>query len=189
MTGGGAPEVPEWAYEQVALSPHNPDWARSARREAAELARLLEPWLAEGHAEVEHVGSTAVPGLVAKPVLDLMAAVDDPGGAVSGAGGALAAAGWVYVPVELDARPWRRFFVKPDPTGRHRRAHLHLLRPGHHRWHDQLVFREALRADPDVARDYERLKRRLAAAGGHDRESYTEAKAAFVREVLARVRR
>ena len=62
------------------MLPHDPLWAQRAATERAHLAGLLEPWLAEG---VEHVGSTAVPGLAAKPVIDLMASVRDPDGSVT----------------------------------------------------------------------------------------------------------
>ncbi|MFD5824229.1 GrpB family protein [Lentzea sp. NPDC060358] len=174
MTGG----TPEWAHERAELRPHDPRWALRAAAEAAELEELLAPWLTRG---VEHIGSTAVPGLAAKPVVDLMASVTDLA-AVDPA--RLAARGWVHVPPELDNRPWRRFHVKPDATNRHREAHLHLIAAGHHRWADQLRFRDALRADRDLARRYETLKRRLAALSGHDREAYTEGKAEFVATAL-----
>lgn len=146
------------------------------------LADLLAPWLVEG---VEHIGSTAVPGLSAKPIVDLMASVTDLDTVVTEASERLAADGWCYVPTALDRRPWRRFFVKPDPAGRHREAHLHLVEAGHQRWADQIRFRDALRADDGLARAYEDLKRRLATQSAHDREAYTAGKSAFVANVLA----
>ena len=111
---------------------------------AAELRPALEPWLLS---PIEHVGSTSVPGLAAKPVIDLMASVGDLGTTVDQAGELLARDGWCYVPPELDQRPDRRFVVKPDPAGQHRLAHLHVLRAGHPRWAEQLAFRDALRGD------------------------------------------
>ena len=57
----------------------------------------------------------------------------------------LAADGWCYVPPELDGKPWRRFFVKPDASGQRRMAHLHVIQAGHPRWAEQIVFRDALR--------------------------------------------
>ena len=191
--GGDAPEgtsepVPAWAYEPVVLSAYDPEWERTARREARAVARALGRWIAaEG---VAHVGSTAVPGLAAKPTVDLMAAVTgDLDTVAAAAGPGLAAAGWVCVPPELDARPWRRFLVLPDEAGRRRIAHLHLLPAGSGRWDDQLAFRDALRADPELANAYEALKRRAAEdADPRDREAYTEAKAEFVLEVVTRLR-
>jgi GrpB-like predicted nucleotidyltransferase (UPF0157 family) len=170
--------TPPWAYERAELSPYDPGWPARARVERAELSTLLGPWLVDG---VAHVGSTAVPGLTAKPIVDLMASVTDLDAV---APEALAPGGWCYVPPELDGRPWRRFYVKPDESGQHRSCHLHLIQAGHHRWTDQLRFRDALREDAGLAEQYAAVKRRLSAEHGHDREVYTEAKADFVARVL-----
>ncbi|MFC3995386.1 GrpB family protein [Nocardiopsis sediminis] len=178
-----AEPVPAWAYERVELSTPDPRWAGAARLEAERLAHLLAPWLAGG---VEHIGSTAVPGLAAKPVIDLMAAVTGIDEAAREAGDRRAADGWHHVPPPLDGRPWRRFYVKPDESGLRRRAHLHILEQGHPRWADQLAFRDALRADPGLRRAYTELKRRLAREHPDDRERYTDAKSAFVALALGR---
>ncbi|HEX8869821.1 MAG TPA: GrpB family protein [Lentzea sp.] len=113
-----------------------------------------------------------------------MAAITDLDAVVEQAADQLSAHGWCYVPPELDQRPWRRFFVKPDASGQRRKAHLHLIQAGHHRWTDQIRFRDALRSDETLAQAYEDLKRRLTEQHGHDREAYTEGKAAFVAKVL-----
>jgi GrpB-like predicted nucleotidyltransferase (UPF0157 family) len=164
------------------LHPHDPGWAATAAAERDRLVGVLAPFLVDG---VEHVGSTAVPGLAAKPIIDLMASVRDPAAVVDQALPALTGEGWCYVPPELDGRPYRRFFVKPDPSGQRRFAHLHLIRTGHPRWTQQLAFRDALRRDDGLAKRYEDLKRRLADRHGDDREAYTEAKGQFVADVLA----
>lgn len=148
---------------------------------AGEVAHLLAPWL---RTDVEHIGSTAVPGLPAKPVIDLMAAVDDPAAVADAAGERLDEAGWALVPPELDRRPWRRFFVKPDDAGLRRLAHLHLIRPDEPRWAEQLAFRDRLRADRALAQRYADLKTTLGCQFGDDREGYTEAKAEFIRAAL-----
>src|SRR5580704_6063812 len=173
--------APAWAYEEPHLYPHDPDWSARGRAERARLAEILAPWLVDG---VEHVGSTAVPGLAAKPVIDLMASVSDPDAVVRRAGERLAADGWCYVPPELDQRPWRRFFVKPDAAGQRRVAHLHVIQAGHPRWAEQIAFRDALRRDDQLARDYADLKLRLASEHADDREAYTHGKAAFVAAAL-----
>jgi GrpB-like predicted nucleotidyltransferase (UPF0157 family) len=82
--------VPAWAYEKAEVLPHDPRLADRALAERDQLAGLLSPWLVEG---VEHIGSTAVPGLAAKPVIDLMASVTDPDVVVVQAGEQLAARG------------------------------------------------------------------------------------------------
>ncbi|MCX2954951.1 GrpB family protein [Lentzea sp. NEAU-D7] len=171
-------EAPAWAYERAEVRPSDPRWVVRAQTEAARLTELLAPWLVDG---VEHIGSTAVPGLAAKPVVDLMASMT---ALDTEAPELLVAHGWVYVPPELDNRPWRRFFVKPDQTGQRREAHLHLIQAGHPRWSDQIRFRDALRNDTTLAQAYEDLKRQLSAEAGHDREAYTTGKAAFVAKAL-----
>jgi GrpB-like predicted nucleotidyltransferase (UPF0157 family) len=176
-------DIPPWAYEKPAVHPHDPRLIEKAETERARLAEILAPWLVDG---VEHVGSTSVPGLAAKPVIDLMASVRDPDAVVGQAGQELWADGWHHVPPELDGRQWRRFFVKPDPTGQHRYAHLHLIAVGHPRWAQQIEFRDALRRDDDLARRYADLKRELVAEHPDDREAYTEAKAEFISEALGR---
>ncbi|MGH8876660.1 MAG: GrpB family protein [Stackebrandtia sp.] len=173
---------PAWAHEVPEIHQHDPRWSDRADRERERLTELLRPWLVDG---VEHVGSTAVPGLAAKPIVDLMASVSEPDAVVTRAVRQLSADGWCFVPPELDQRDWRRFFVKPDPSGRHRLAHLHVIAAGHPRWREQLVFRDALRRDPRLVQRYADLKRRLADGHGDDREAYTEAKTTFVTEVLA----
>jgi len=173
--------VPAWANERAEVCPYDPRWADRARTECERLTELLAPWLASG---VEHAGSTAVPGLAAKPIIDLMASVSDLDVVTEQAPGRLAADGWCYVPPELDHRPWRRFFVKPDASGQRREAHLHLIQAGHPRWTEQIKFRDALRRDSQLARRYEDLKRHLARQHGHDREAYTAGKAQFVATVL-----
>ncbi|MDX8055261.1 GrpB family protein [Lentzea sp. BCCO 10_0798] len=174
-------KVPAWAFERAELRPYDPRWADHARAEGVRLTELLAPWLVDG---IEHVGSTAVPELAAKPVIDLMASVSDLDTVVEQASASLAAHGWAYVPPELDNRPWRRFYVKPDQTGQRREAHLHLIQAGHQRWTDQIRFRDALRNDTTLAQAYEDLKRQLAAQSGHDREAYTKGKAEFVAKAL-----
>jgi GrpB-like predicted nucleotidyltransferase (UPF0157 family) len=176
--------VPPWAYAKPEVRAHDPRLTELAATEKARLTVLLTPWLVDG---VEHVGSTAVPGLAAKPIIDLMASVRDPDAVVDEVGEQLWADGWWYVPPELDSGgSWRRFFVKPDQSGQHRYAHLHLIAAGHPRWADQIAFRDALRRDDELAERYADLKQRLAAEHAQDREAYTEAKGEFVRDALGR---
>ena len=177
---GGSPEQwPAWATERVEIAAADPGWAGRGEACAAELDHLLAPWL---RGPVEHVGSTAVPGLAAKPVLDLQAPVGDLGAADEMAA-VLRPLGWHLVPPDLDERDWRRFFVLV--VDGHRGAHLHVLAADSTWRRDHLDFRDALRADPAVRDAYADLKRHLAVRHGEDREAYTDAKADFVRAVLA----
>ncbi len=171
---------PVWATARVEVQPADPMWQRLGERLREELNVALAEWVA---APVEHVGSTAVPGLPAKPVLDLQAAVSDLGCAPAVAE-LLAGNGWHLVPPELDARPWRRFLVQV--AGEVRVAHLHLMTVGSERWVEQLAFRDALRAEPVLRQRYAALKQDLAADHADDREAYTAGKADFIRAALDR---
>jgi GrpB-like predicted nucleotidyltransferase (UPF0157 family) len=177
-------ELPAWAVEGVHLSAHDPAWPARAGRYAAELRPVLGPWLL---GPIEHVGSTSVPGLVAKPVIDLMAPVEDLDAMAAATIGPLGALGWPHVPPEFDQRPFRRFFAKVSADGQHRLAHLHVMNPGADRWSQQLRFRDALRADPALRDEYAAVKTRLAAAHAGDRERYTDEKAVFVTRVLGQL--
>lgn len=174
-------DPPAWAVEAVHLSAYDPRWSERAAGYADELRPVLAPWLL---GPVEHVGSTAIPGLVAKPVIDLMAQVADTDTVAVRATGALDQLNWRYVPPSLDGRPWRRFFVKVSPDGLHRLAHLHVMPAGAARWDQQLRFRDALRASPALRDEYAAVKSRLASTYADDRERYTEEKAAFVTRVM-----
>lgn len=171
---------PAWATEHVQVQAPQEGWRRRGEQLCRQLDVTLERWLI---APVQHVGSTAVPGLAAKPIIDVQAAVLDL--VIAGTiADVLAASGWRLVPSELDARPWRRLFVQV--VDEHRAAHLHLLPGGSDRWSEQLAFRDALCADPVLVRRYADLKRKLAAEHAADREAYTAGKADFVRSVLRR---
>jgi len=178
VAAGGQRAWPAWATEQVDVVPPDGTWRQSGEHERRLLDSVLAPWLV---APVEHVGSTAVPGLAAKPILDLQAAVNDLDCAGDVAA-ALAPAGWHQVPPELDGRPWRRLLVKAE--GDRRVAHLHLMWFAHARWREQLLFRDALRADVELARRYAAVKLALAKQHTYDREAYTAGKAAFIAAAL-----
>lgn len=139
------------------------------------LADLLAPWLA---GEIEHVGSTAVPGLAAKPVIDIMAPVHTLV-ASKDAIAALQQLCYVYFPHRPTLMHW---FCKPSPE--FRTHHLHLVPFNGELWRDRLAFRDRLRDDPRLAAEYAALKMSLATAHPTDREAYTEGKAPFVRRVL-----
>jgi GrpB-like predicted nucleotidyltransferase (UPF0157 family) len=119
-----------------------------------------------------------VPGLEAKPIIDILVGVEDletsrrcfeP----------LAGLEYLYAPYRAEEMHW---FCKPEPA--RRTHHLHLAPVGGRRYADELAFRDRLRADPAVAADYAALKRDLAARFAEDREAYTDAKSDFIRSAL-----
>ncbi len=126
---------------------------------------------------LEHVGGTAIPGMCAKPVLDIVAGrplgapIFDYVVAFKGAG---------YEHRGEQGVPGREFFRRGQP----RAYHLHLVEQGRVVWRDYLAFRDYLRAHPDAARDFANLKRYLAARFPRDREAYIDAKSAPVHAIL-----
>ena len=155
--------------------PYDPSWRAKFESEARILAQVLAPWLT---GPLEHVGSTAVPGLAAKPVIDIMVAVESLE-ASRAAISAAAEAGYLYWPYRADAMHW---FCKPSDT--HRTHHLHIIPYGSSLWRARLGFRDALRADCGLAAEYAQLKLRLAEQYRYDREAYTDSKTEFVQRVL-----
>ncbi|MDP3357680.1 MAG: GrpB family protein [Polaromonas sp.] len=167
-------------HEEVALRPYDASWpARFAAEQARLLALLPGRFLA-----VEHMGSTAVPGLVAKPVIDILAAVESMEQARA-LTAPLCEAGYT-TSAEFNATLSDRQWFMRWADG-HRTHHLHVVVHGSKVWGERLRFRDELRASPDLAAAYASLKAELAAAHTTDREAYTEAKADFVRATLDRL--
>ena len=168
------PEAP------VVIVPYDAAWPQQFDAERAALTDVIGAWLV---GPIEHVGSTAIPGLAAKPVIDIMAGVGSletsrPAIAVLGS------LGYCYFPYRPDIIHW---FCKPSPA--FRTHHLHLVPYGSPTWNDQIAFRDYLKSHPSTASEYERMKYELAARHRLDREAYTEAKAPFVQRVLEYARR
>jgi GrpB-like predicted nucleotidyltransferase (UPF0157 family) len=168
--------------EDVHLVPHDPRWAAQF---VAERDRLFD-LLPDRFAAIEHIGSTAVPGFPAKPVIDLLAGVSSMAEA-----DALLAPLCAYgydTSAEFNATlPDRRWLMR-HALGK-RTHHLHLVVYGGESWVRHLQFRDLLRTDPATAARYARLKQGLAEQHRQDREAYTQAKAAFIEEVLPTQRR
>lgn len=165
--------------EPLVIAPYDSAWPQCFETERELLERVLVPWLDGG---VHHVGSTAVPGLAAKPIVDMIAGVRDLDEARS-AFGPLLDEGYASTP----HRPGiAHHFSKLSPRSSELGYGLHLTEPGSDLWRERLAFREALRADPSIVREYEALKVRLAADHTTDIAAYTAGKRAFVASVLAR---
>jgi GrpB-like predicted nucleotidyltransferase (UPF0157 family) len=139
---------------------------------AAERERL-RPLLAD--AEIHHFGSTAVPGLAAKPVIDMIALVGDLDAPVAAL---VSDAGYQFPAAFNAALTHRRFLCYP--TASFRTHHLHLV-DMREELERRLRFRDRLRVDPVLAQEYATLKRALAERHRDDREAYTEAKAVFIK--------
>lgn len=162
--------------DSVILVPYDPDWPRRFDRERA----VLDAIFAGSDAAIEHIGSTAVPGLAAKPVIDIVVGVSHLAEAERRVG-ALDAVDYEYVQ-KYDAQlPHRRYFRKPRIGPR--AFHLHCLVRGSNEWVRHLAFRDHLRANPECAAAYHALKRDLASRLGKD--AYAAAKGPFIERVVA----
>jgi GrpB-like predicted nucleotidyltransferase (UPF0157 family) len=161
--------------EPIRLAPYDRGWPDRFEEERELLEGAIGNWVDGG---IHHVGSTAVRGLEAKPVIDILAGVrglEETRACFA----PLARLGYAHAPYLPAEMHW---FCKPHPS--RRTHHLHLVPTGSDRYRDELAFRDLLRADPRTATEYAALKRRLAARFEHDREGYTEAKGAFIGRAL-----
>jgi GrpB-like predicted nucleotidyltransferase (UPF0157 family) len=159
------------------LEPYDPAWPELF---AAEAERLQKIFASAGLVvTLEHTGSTAIPGLASKPILDIL------GGYAKGAPVAehidvLTAAGYIHRGEQ--GVPGREFFRRGNP----RSYHLHLTQIDGPFWRDHLTFRNRLRADDALRDAYAALKHDLAARFPRDREAYIEGKGTFVNDILRR---
>jgi GrpB-like predicted nucleotidyltransferase (UPF0157 family) len=163
--------------EPVILVDYDPAWRDRFLAQAARLTAILQPWLA---VPVEHVGSTAVHGLRAKPVVDILAPVVSLAQAEA-AIAVLTADGWLFWPDDPN-RSYRMWFLRPEPEAR--THHLHIIQHDHPAARAELAFRDVLRRDPGAREAYAALKDRLTVQHRTDRDAYTDAKCDFIRSVL-----
>lgn len=158
----------------VALFPHDPEW----ETEAGKTVRLLRGIFGEAAVDIRHVGSTAVQGIRAKPILDLAVGVRDPA-AVDALVPALAACGIID---RGEERPGERLFV--IGTEDVRTHHIHVVLYDSVPWKKYILFRDYLNTHPEKAAEYDKLKGELAESFPEDRASYTAGKAAFIARML-----
>jgi GrpB-like predicted nucleotidyltransferase (UPF0157 family) len=163
--------------ESVSIEPYDAEWPA---RFVAERARLTA--LAPELVAIEHVGSTAVPGLAAKPIIDIMAAVaslDVADVLVD----RLTASGGYITSAEFNRTLRNRRWLMRHAGGR-RTHHLHLVLAGGPDSTECIRFRDVLRRDRDIREQYAELKHRLASEFGNDRDGYGDAKTAFIASVV-----
>lgn len=168
--GGDSSSSDDFVY----LEPYDANWLTRAAHEV----KLLEEAGVPGWKAVEHVGSTAVPGMSAKAIIDLALAVTCEITAPE-LREKLAVIGYRWM--GDFGLPGREFFRKGNPTD----VHLHVVQAGSEHWRAWLLFRDFLRDNPDWFRRYESEKSRLARLFANNRAAYTQAKGKIVREVLA----
>jgi GrpB-like predicted nucleotidyltransferase (UPF0157 family) len=165
------------ADQLVQLTEYDPAWPDLFAEQQARAAAILTPWLA---APIQHIGSTSVPGLLAKPVIDMLAPVRSLTSAQN-AVEPLTEDGWLFWPDD-PCRQYRLWFLRPRPEAR--THHLHLIEHDDPHARALIAFRNALRADPGLRAGYADLKERLARQHRQNRNAYTNAKSEFVAHVL-----
>lgn len=161
------------AKNEVRLVEHQPEWSTMFIRERERIAAALDG----GFVDIQHVGSTAIPGIAAKPIIDIAVAVDD----IRKVGECVApleSLGYIYRG-ELGL-PDRHFFILGEP----RIVNLHLTQLHFREWRRQIAFRDYLRANAAAAAGYDALKKQLAERFPLERERYTEEKSAFILNIL-----
>jgi GrpB-like predicted nucleotidyltransferase (UPF0157 family) len=162
--------------EDVALCPYDARWPAMFIAEHDRLVSLFP----SAFLDIQHFGSTAVPGLAAKPIIDILAGVESMAVAESLAE-PLCRSGYATSAEFNSTLTDRKWFMR-WANGR-RTHHLHIAVYGGSVWRQRLKFRDALRSSPELASEYAALKTALATEHANDREAYTDAKASFVLSV------
>ena len=164
--------------EEIAVVPYDPAWPRMFEEEKKHLLDCFPQKLIR---RVEHFGSTAIPGLAAKPIVDVLVEVGSLEEAKARIAPALEAQGYDYfwrATHGEDGPPFYAWFIKRNSAGV-RTHHIHMVESDFEHW-DRLFFRDYLIADPETAKEYETLKHTLARDYPNDRVAYTNGKSEFV---------
>lgn len=167
----------EMTQAEVKIEPYNIAWPSMFEAEKDFLTTVAGKWLC---GSIEHIGSTSIPGLMAKPVIDIMFGVQSLERSVPVID-VIKSNGYQYYPYKREVMHW---FCKPSDE--HRTHHLHLVPYQSNLWNDRIRFREILLNDALIAKEYSDLKRVLAKQYKYDRETYTEEKEPFIAHVLNR---
>jgi GrpB-like predicted nucleotidyltransferase (UPF0157 family) len=169
--------------EKISIVAYDPQWPELFRRECEHLRACLPAGML---GRIEHFGSTAVPGLAAKPIVDMMVEVTDLEAARTEIVPVLEAQGYDYfwrpTAGTEGGLPFYAWFIKRTADGT-RSHHIHMVEADFPHW-ESLRFRDILLAHPEIAQGYLRLKLDLAAAHPNDREAYTDGKTEFIAGVL-----
>ena len=166
--------------DHVEIVSYNKEWPHQAQIEIDRVRAILPENCV---IDIQHVGSTAIPGLSSKPIIDIQVAARSLDEMKVIAVPVLQKIGYEYWADNPD--PERMFFVKGmPPFGEMRTHHVHIVEPTSKHWEGKILFRDYLVSHPEVAKEYEQLKIKLAQQHTFDREQYTDAKGDFVQKVL-----
>ncbi|MBD5356048.1 MAG: GrpB family protein [Bacteroides sp.] len=162
-----------WQLFPITLSPHRKEWTEWAKREIASLEKLLTVF----DPIVSHIGSTAIPGIMAKPIVDILVEVppntDKPSLKIL-----METNGYICTNESADRISFNKGYTAQGYAERVFHIHFH-----HYGDHDEILFRDYLISHPEVAHDYEILKQSLLPRYRNLRDAYTDAKTEFIRRV------
>jgi GrpB-like predicted nucleotidyltransferase (UPF0157 family) len=184
-TATPAGRIAELDREPITIVPYDDRWPLLFAAEQARLGTSLPPGLCS---RIDHIGSTAVPGCPAKPVVDIQVAVTSLERVRREAVPIMDQLGYEFIwrPTMGERVPHYAWFIRRDGHGR-RLFHVHMVEPDE-ATADRLLFRDHLRAHPQSVAVYNALKQRLALEHPTDRAAYTRSKSAFINDVLQRAR-
>lgn len=174
-------------HENVSIAPYDPRWPELFEEEKRHLLSCLPKGLI---GRIAHFGSTAVPGLAAKPIVDMLVEVSSLEETKKSIAPVLEAQGYDYFWRPTwgdDTAPFYAWFIKRDSRG-NRTHHLHMIESHFEHW-DRLLFRDYLIEHPDVAQEYGALKMKLSEMHRNDRVAYLKGKTDFVARVTAQAKR
>ena len=175
--------IGEAIREEISIVPYDPEWLNLFKDEAEFLRDKLPKSLI---IRIEHFGSTAVPGLAAKSVIDILVEVSSSEETRTQIVPLLESEGYDYF-WRTDSSPAYAWFIKRDSEGK-RTHHIHMVEADSGLW-DRLYFRDYLKEFPREAHRYAKLKQSLSEQYPHDRVAYTEGKAEFIASVTERAKR
>jgi GrpB-like predicted nucleotidyltransferase (UPF0157 family) len=180
-----AERIAELMRERFAIVPYDAQWPLRYAEEEHALRALLPPGLA---VRIDHIGSTAIPGLSAKPIIDVQVEVTDLERVRQEVAPMLMARGYEYIwrPTIGERAPFYAWFIKRDANGE-RTHHIHMVEPDQAS-EDRIVFRDHLLGNHAARQAYAALKKDLALRYPADRAAYTQAKTRFIAEALAEAR-
>ncbi|MDE6697748.1 MAG: GrpB family protein [Muribaculaceae bacterium] len=164
-----------WELFPIVLSPHNPHWTEWAKEEIATLSAILSGF----DIKIRHIGSTAIPDIMAKPIVDILVEIP-PTTDKEAIRKIMEAAGYICMSASDERMSFNKGYT---PEGYAERVfHIHFHHTGDN---DEIYFRDYLISNPYVAKEYESIKLSLLPKFKHNRDAYTEAKTAFVKHICA----
>ena len=172
-----------WVLFPIILRKHRAEWAKFYEQEKDTIISALGT---NNMYRINHIGSTSVPGLIAKPTIDILLEIPTDAD-IPSLTAALISAGYICNTQPNNPAPHLMFMKGYTPQGfRGQAVHLHVRFPGD--W-NELYFRDYLRSHPETAKSYGKLKQNLQLRYEHDRDAYTEAKTDFIQEATRLARK